>query len=206
MSIGVTDVLRVIVTWDMPQSTVAKIVYHYLVTTGTTATEAEFIAAAIALFETAWALIDDRVADNVTGSTMAIQKYDFVNHQWDGIEEDVLEASDGISAAQMLSHGDAGLIKILTQSARRQCRKYLPGLTEDALTDGILSVATVVDLALFGSALDANLLAGDITALYGSFNTDVESVLYETFSQRLGTVIGEAVPAYQRRRRPGTGI
>lgn len=206
MTIGVSDVVRCIATFNMPESTISQLVYHFIGNTGTTATDAEMVTAALAHFQAAWTNIDNRVSDQVQGDILEVQKYDFVLHQWDGIGQATFTAADGLSTADMLAHGTCGLVKILTVAARRQCRKYVPGLTETELTDGLFSTATVVDLALFGSALDQNLIAGGLTSLFCSFNTDSTSVLYETASTRLGAVTATNLPAYQRRRRPGTGI
>lgn len=200
------DILRVVAEWDMPDGTIAQLVYHFLQTDGGATSTAQFLVAVEAALVLAWDQIEDHVADVVLGSRIGIALYDFVNHQFDGQEDGPLDDCDGTIATEMLPHGAAGLVKIFTGAARRQARKYVPGMLEAECINGSLTAAAVTALALFAADLDDDVASGGATFSFCTFNVDETSILYETASEANGTVQGESIVAYQRRRRPGTGI
>jgi len=82
----------------------------------------------------------------------------------------------------------------------------MPGYWEGSCANGVLSAVPLSNLALYAAALDNDVVAGPLTLEFGTFNTAPLSPLFETFSAATGSVQAEAVIAYQRRRKPGTGI
>lgn len=206
MTVAVNDIIRVVAEWDIPDGTIAQLVWHMHGASGASATDAVVGAAVLAALEAAWLNIDQDVSDTVTGSLIEIYRRDLVNHRWDGIDSRPITAADGTDASSMISHGAAGLFKIFTSLSRRQGRKYLMGMTEGKQDDGTLNPAPLTNLALFAAALDNPVTAGALTLNYGNFNTDPSSPFYETFATASGAVQAEGILAYQRRRRPGTGI
>jgi len=206
VAVDVGDVIRVVAEWEVPGSTIAQMVYHYRGSSGASVTPATLATAVEAQLTTSWANIANHVADTVLGTIITLYQWDFTNHQWDGIAEVAMTGIDGTAVAQMLPHGAAALCKISTALPRRQCRKYVMGMEEGTQDEGVWSGTALTNLALFAAALDSNLTAGALTLNFGAFNTEEASPLYETFSAASGTVEAEAIVAYQRRRRPGTGI
>ena len=206
MTVAVGDYIRVVAEWDIPDGTIAQLVYHFHGATGSPATDTVVGGAVLAALHAAWLQIEDYVSDLVTGAELEVYLRDVANHQWDGIYTGVLTAADGADVTPMISHGAAGLVKIFTYAARRQGRKYLMGLTEGDNDDGSLVGAVTTALALFAADLDDPVTAGALTLNYGNYNTDPLSPLYETFATASQTVQAESIIAYQRRRRPGTGI
>lgn len=202
----VDDVIRIAATWDIPDGTIAQLVYHYIMTEGGPISSAAVILQVIAKLVAAWDDIEADISDLYTGSTISLAVYDFVLHQFDGADVNPLAGADGTDVGDPLPHGDAGLVKIFTESARRQARKYVPGLVEDVVTAGTISAPALVNLALFGSQLDDDVITGGATLKFGTFSQDEASPLYETFSLGIGSAASEGIVAYQRRRRPGTGI
>ncbi len=206
MTVGVGDVVRVVAEWDIPDGTIAQLVYHYLGVSGTTATDAQMATQVEIRLGTAWVQIAADIANSVLGSTIELYLWDFALNRWDGIATVQSIGQDGTSVTDMLAHGAAGLVKMFTSASRRQARKYVMGLTEGVVTDGTIGVAPLGRLALFAADLDNDIVAGGLTASFGTFNTEPTSPLYETFSVTSGANQAEAIIAYQRRRRPGTGI
>lgn len=206
MTVAVGDVVRCVAEWDVPGGTIAQLVYHYLGVSGTTATEAQVGTAVEAALDLAWDHIAARVSDLVLGSTIEGLVWDFVLNQWDGVFTVALVGADGSSADDMMPQGVAGLIKLFTVANRRQARKYIPGLAESQIDDGVIAAAALSDMALFAADFDDDIVAGGLTLSYGTFNTDPASPLFETFSVSSGAVLAEGIAAYQRRRKPGTGI
>lgn len=206
MTIAVGDVIRIVAEWDIPDGTIAQLVYHVFGDFGTTGTDAQMLTAAEGALQTAWANIAANVADSVLGADLEAYKWDFTLNRWDGLGSIPMIGIDGTNVNQMLPHGAAGLVKINTEALRRQARKYVPGLAEDTQDEGTISGAVVTNLALFGLDLDDAFLVGGLTVGFCTFNTDPLSPLFETYSEASGTAGAEAIVAYQRRRRPGTGI
>lgn len=206
MPVTVNDVVRIVGEWDVPESTVAQLVYHYIGVSAGPASDAEILAAVETELNLSFAFIAARVSNQVLGSTLSIFKWDFALNRWDGLGQVPLIGADGTSADHMLPHGDAGLVKIFTGALRRQARKYVPGLIEGTQQDGLIAAAVLTDLGLFAADLDDRIQAGALFLDFCTFNTDPLSPLFETASIANGTVQAEAIVAYQRRRRPGTGI
>lgn len=204
--IDLNDVLRVVAEWDAPEGTVAQLVWHYLVTSGNNDDPQDVLDDIITSLNAAWANIEAYVSIDYLGSTIELFKYDMGNHQWDGVAADIMAAVDGGSGVDMVPHGAAGLVKMFTTAARRQARKYLFGIIETMTLNGNWTAAVVTALALFAADLDDQVAAPLTTLTFGTFNVDDTSPLYETFSPTNQVVQAEALPAYQRRRRPGTGI
>lgn len=206
MSVDVGDVVRVVAQWAMPESTIAQMVYHYIGASGSSVADVTLANAIEGQLTTAWVNIEDVISDEVVGENLELFKWDFANHQWDGLTVTPMVGIDGANVTDLSAHGVAALVKIMTAKNRRQARKYVPGIIEATITDGVIAPATVTDLALFGAALDSDLTAGSLTLDFGVFSTDPLSPWYETFSAAIQTVQASGNPAYQRRRRPGTGI
>jgi len=201
----VGDVLRVVAEWDGPGGMLAQMVYHYRGKSGVSATAAVVGAAVLAAMQLAWTQIDEEIDNELIATTQELLQWDFTLNRWDGIDSRPYTALDGLVIGEMFPHGSAGLVKIFTVAARRQSRKYIPGILKGSLFNGSITAATVTKMALFGAALDVDVVAGGLTLEYGTFNTAPLSPLFETFSQASGAVQAEAVTAYQRRRKPGTG-
>lgn len=206
MTVGVGDVVRVVAEWDIPDGTIAQLVYHFLGVSGTTATDAQMATAIESALTTAWAHIKAHISDEVTGSTLEFYLWDFILNRWDGIATVQSIGQDGDSVGEMLPHGAAALVKMFTDAARRQARKYIMGIQEGVCIDGTLTAGALTSLALFAADLDNDVVAGGLTSSFGTFNTDPASPLFETFAVSAGANVAEGIMAYQRRRRPGTGI
>lgn len=206
MTVGVGDVVRIVAEWDIPDGTIAQLVYHYLGASGTTATDAQVAIAAETALDLAWANVEAKISDTYLGSLLQVLKWDFALNRWDGISSTPMIGIDGTNAVVAVAHGAAGLIKLFTAAARRQARKYVPGISRLEVVGGTIVAATVTDLALFAADLDDDLVAGGLTLEFGTFNSEPTSPLFETFSSASGSVQAEAIVGYQRRRRPGTGI
>jgi len=195
LTVLLNDVVRVVAEWDIPDGTIAQLVYHYLVTAGTSATDLAVLGAIITQLELAWVEIDQDVNVAVLGSTLDISVWDFTLNQWDGKAQGVLLSADGTDVTNMLPHGAAALVKMFTVSLRRQARKYVMGFTETGHSAGTFDAPTLTALALFGNALNNNVTAGALTLEFGTFNTDDTSALFETFSINSGAVQAEAIVA-----------
>lgn len=206
MSVDVGDVVRVVAEWDGPGGMLAQMVYHLKGKSGTAETASVVAAAALAAHQAAWLNIDNDLDSELAATVQELLQWDFTLNRWDGVDTRPFTALDGLTIGDMQAHGVAGLVKIFTVAARRQGRKYIPGYIEGNVGNGILDGPTLTNLALYAAALDNDVVAGALTLEFGTFNTEPTSPIFETFSAASGAVQAEAVVAYQRRRKPGTGI
>lgn len=206
MAVDVGDVVRVVAEWDGPGGMLAQMVYHLRGKSGTPETAAVVGAAALAAHQTAWLNIDNQLDSELIATVQELLQWDFALNRWDGIDTRPFTALDGLTIGELSAHGAAGLVKIFTAAARRQARKYIPGILETSVGNGIISGAALTNMALYAADLDDDVTAGALVLEMGTFNTEPLSPLFETFSAASGTVQAEAVYAYQRRRKPGTGI
>lgn len=206
MAVVPGDVLRTVVTYALPGGSTAQLVWHYLCSAGSSATPAQCGITIAAAYAAAWNQVKAHIATNVTSELLELYQYDFTLHRFDGIYTAVLAGADGTGSGESSPHGAAGLGKIITDVARRQARKYLFGFIEGSSGDGNLIATAATAFGLFLADLDASLAPGGVALDFGTFNVDDASPLYESFSSAVGSTIAETVMAYQRRRRPGTGI
>lgn len=206
MTVDVGDVVRVVAEWDGPGGMLAQMVYHLRGKSGTPETAAVVGAAALAAHEAAWLNIDNDLDSELAATVQELLQWDFALNRWDGIDTRPFVNLDGVTIGDLTAHGVAGLVKIFTAAARRQARKYIPGYIETVIGNGVLTGGALSNLALYAAALDNDVTAGALVLEFGTFNTEPTSPLFETFSAATGAVQAEGVVAYQRRRKPGTGI
>lgn len=206
MSIDLGDVVRVVAEWDGPGGMLAQMVYHLRAKVGTSEAATVVAAAVLAAHQAAWLNIDNDLDSELLATVQEMLQWDFVLNRWDGVDTRPFTALDGLTVGDLQAHGVAGLVKVFTATARRQARKYIPGYIETVVGNGVLTGPALTNLALYAAALDNDVVGGTMTMEFGTFNTDPASPLFETFSAATGSVQAEGVVAYQRRRKPGTGI
>ena len=204
--IDLNDVVRVVADWDGPNGAYSQLVWHYLVTAGNNEDPADVLDDIVTNFEAAWANIASVVSDAWASGSISLLQRDTSLHQWDGVAQTTSANLDGGSASDGIPPGAAALVKIFTQSARRQARKYVMGILEGSVTNGLLLASPMVALGLFVADLVDDVTSGTETLVMGTYNTIPTSVLYESFSENDDRAAVEAVIAYPRRRRPGTGV
>lgn len=200
------DVIRMIMTWNFGTESVAKIVWHYFVDVAGTATFTAWLDHIHTQLQTAWANIDGYITSDLSGSTLEMLRWDFANNRWDGLVAKGATGMAGSNGGDYAAHGNAVLVKIFTELARRQSRKYIPGIVEANVTGGFLDSLPLAAMVDFADDLDTPLALTGGAIQYCTFNTTPASPLFETASMALGSVGAEATGSYQRRRKPGVGL
>lgn len=203
----VGDILRMTMSIDMPAAVVAQLVFHWKVATGS---ETDYAAIGLALetrLQTAFDDITANIAAAVTGSEVSLAEWDFVDNEWDGKDTQATTGYTGLEAVtEMLPHGDALLMRFITEELRRQGRKFLPGLTEAGSEAGSWSSGVITNALLAAGTLNNVVTAGGLTADPCTFNDTPLSARFETASLFTPTALVNTFVSYQRRRRPGVGI
>ena len=102
---------------------------------------------------------------------------------------------------EMLPHGVSALVRAYTTRAKTIGRKYLPAFCEDAQEDGSWVAGAITNLTAYSVdwgdiiEMDANNFLRPAIYSYG------QAYVFEL----TGDFVVSAIPAYQRRRRPGSG-
>jgi len=200
------DVARMVLTGSAPLSSVFQNVFHWKQVSGTSIADNDALGDFIGQFTTAFLNIDQNISTGYAWHTGEMYLWDFTNHQWNGVSSVSFTPVAGTLVGDAVAHGVAVLGKFLTQSLRRQGRTFVPGWGEAYNTNGAVQAARLAEFVLYLQDLDDILSPAGGTLQMGTFNVDPLSPYYETFSPVTGSVIGNDIMAYQRRRKPGVGL
>lgn len=205
-TLNVGDVLEVVQTWDTPLVSVAQNVWHLLMASGAGADSDDVLAAVLTQQQVAFAEVADGISDEFEAVLLELRKWDFALNRFDGVGSLAMSSMVGLSAADYLPHGVAALGRIVTETARRQGRTFVPGMDDNKVVNGILTATfegSMVDyLAIFDT--DIGVTGGLFN--WCTFNVNALSPLFETTSVAIQTVIANSLPSYLGKRKPGVGL
>ena len=198
MTVG--EILRVTINFSSPASSVANLVLHWVLaggSSGDAGVKTEVEDWLINTFLEEWAVFAD---DTCTADTADL---DIVNG--DGtVARDlgtIMLDVPGDAANEIVPAAVAAFIMGDTDSPKTRGRKFFPFLAENYITDGYLSAAAMVQLALLFALYVNDLdLPGAATLSPG-----VVSRVTESFVGFNGGGAITDIPAYQRRRKPNVG-
>ena len=202
----VNDILRATLNFNIGGNSVGNLVHHFRVTVGT---ETDYIAIATAIetaLEAAYEDIETDMSDDVDPISLELSEWDFTGNEWDGKASVTATVPDGSSALDPVPEGIAYLIRFPTDELRRQARKFIPGVHEDAISGSALAGTVITKLITVGALLNNDVTAGALTLRPCTFNDTPASARFETSSDFSTTSIVNTNVAYQRRRQPGAGI
>lgn len=198
MTASQNDVVRITAVMEIPIVGVIENVYHVRITSAGPIDDTDLQDAAAEFLEDIYTEINSRISDEQLYNSINI--FNYTNQQVFGsISWPSLTA--GLNTGDLLAPGVSALAIGRTGVSRRVGRKYFGVFTEDSITDGFFSAATIVDIA------DAAEIAyGPYTATNG---VEFEGGVYDRVNIIFRTILDVTAtgnPAYQRRRRQGTGI
>lgn len=204
LSIG--DVVQIIQTWDTPTESVAQNVWHLLMASGAGADSDDVLAAVRTQQQTAFAEIAGRISDEYEAVLLEARVWDFANDRFDGVGSLPLTSMVGGTTVDPQANQMAGLGRIVTETARRQGRTFVPGIAEDAITLGILNSAAEGDLADYCAIFDTDISVTGGLFNWCTFNVDPTSPVFETTSVAVQTVIANSIPSSLGSRKVGVGL
>lgn len=205
-TLNIGDVLEVVQTWDTPLASVAQNVWHLEMVSGAGADSDDVLPAVLTQQQVAFAVIDNSLNNQFEVVLLELRLWDFTLHRYDGIGAIAATAMVGLSAIDYEPHGVAALGRILTEFSRRQGRTFLPGLSENAIDEGILTVGVEAAFAGYLAAFDTDIGVTGGNFSWCTFNTEPLSPVFETTSVAIQTVIANALPSYLGKRKPGVGL
>lgn len=206
MSIDAGDILRIVAKWSTNEGQVLNSVWHYNVASGAALIASDIIDAINANYITAFLNVDQHINNAYQIDEWDLLQWDAVLNRFDGVLTQAASGIVGTSVSSPVPPGVGMLGRVVTDSARRQGRHNIAGVSEGVTNTSELSAAAEADLALFMLQFDATLAPTGGSITWCTWNTDVTSPIFESFSPASGTAIANTLMGYQRTRKPGIGI
>lgn len=194
------EILRVVCRYSAPNSS-EMLCVHWYQYTGAGDTDADVLTVVDNFFTGDW---------GVDWANFASQDFDFDEIELDVINTDgtvkrnIGSAPIGVAgsvAADMEPSGVCALLTADTQFPLQRGRKYVPGVDEVGVVDGLLNAARIATLAL----LTIEYLDQISGILAGQLDPGLLSRTLMTFVPFISSGAVTDVPAYQRRRKPNVG-
>lgn len=203
MSLIEGDILRVVASLLFPDDVIMQNVFHIVLTTiNGTGSESEVGDDMVAYIEDIYAEIEGNISDEIDADELKIYVYDPIDDDFDEvISEPFTDSYAG--SPDFLPHGVAGLILIRTLDPDVSGKKYFGGFGEGSQLSGEWGAGTIVNLGAAGIALASQYTDPTSGNVY---TPGVWSVKETNFFPANNTIVVNATPAYQRRRKPGVGI
>lgn len=202
MSITDGTILRVVVSCLWTDGNLVQNIFNAVVTGGGSPwDDADIVADALAWANDLYANLTTFVTDEMDGSQVQVYEYDPVDDDWD----EVGSASftwDPNQAGDYLPRGVAALLNVKTTDADVSGKKYVAGICDTHLTDGLWTSTVLAGLLAFGIDWYTGFAGGTSGA---TWTPGIWSVVGTVFKAAVSTLIIPTIPAYQRRRKRGIG-
>ena len=105
--------------------------------------------------------------------------------------------SVGVTAAAV-----SAFLLLRTAAVKSRATKYIPGLSENVIDNGVLTAAGIVASTILAVIWQQNI---DIDVVFNAMRPGLLSLGSAVFREFTGGGFAEDVPAYQKRRKPGVG-
>jgi len=201
MSITSGTILRIVASLAFPDSVIAQNVFYAVLTGAGPWDEDDIVSDAIDYMDIVFGAWDAMASDDVDLDLVQVYEYDPVDEDWDEVGSGAGGVTGQVSGDR-LPHGVAAYTQAKTTDPDVSAAKYWTGFCEVSQANGVWAAGTLTDLGLTAAAW----IAGDTGSASGAvFEAGVWSVKNENFYAFNGNLVVNAIPAYQRRRKPGVG-
>ena len=129
-TLQVGAVIECVMTWDTPLASLAQNVWHYVMTSGADASSSGLLTSIDTMMQVAFGEIDLGIHEDFEAVLLEIREWDFINNRFDGIGSLALAGIVGLNAGDYEPHGVAALGRVITETARRQGRTFIPGMAD----------------------------------------------------------------------------
>lgn len=203
MAVADGAILRVVASLLFPENVIAQNVFYCVFAdTGTSDDEDDVVDDLATWVEDMYDHFNTVIADTVDLTGIKVYNYDVIDDDWDEVGDAVLSDSFG-SGSDILVHGVAMVIHAKTTDPDVQAAKFIGGFSEPNTEDGLFVASALVTGVNFAVEW-STAFVGAITG--AQFGPGVWSVKNQNFFLFSGTEVINAIPGYQRRRKPGVGI
>lgn len=142
------------------------------------------------------------LSNEIDGNEVVVYSYDTVHDDWDEVGSQAW-VFNPTNVGEQLPRGVAGLVRLWTYDADVQGKKYVPGLCETSLDDGLFNAPLIAAMLAFAADWFTPFVGATSG---GTFTPGVWSVVGTVFRQALDHFATSTIPAYQRRRKRTVGI
>lgn len=203
MTVAENDILRIVASMLWTDGNVNQNVFNCKVAGGSPPyADTDIADDAEDWLDNMYANIVASCSDELDGNEVLVYKYDAVGDDWDEVQSQSW-IWDPTSAVDQLPRGVAALIRLWTTDPDVQGKKYLPGFTEGAVVDGLISAGNLTNMLAFA----ADWYLPFVGAASGAtFTPGIWSVVGKVLKLGVDHVAASAIPAYQRRRKRTVGI
>lgn len=203
MAVADDSVLRVVASMLWTDGEVNQNVYNCLISGGGGPYVDQDVADDMEdWLDNMYANLTSSCSDALDGNETIVYKYDPVDADWDEVTSNAFTWNPS-AAVDQLPRGVALLVRLWTTDPDVQGKKYLPGLVETNVTDGLFSGAIITNALAFA----ADWYLPFVGAASGAtFTPGIWSVLNSLFWAGVNHIAVSAIPAYQRRRKNNVGI
>lgn len=203
MTVTAGDILRVVASALWTDGNINQNVFNADVTGGGGPwADEDIVADALAWVDNMYANATNSTSDELDGNEVTVYKYDAGDDDWDEVGSDAW-VWNPTQATDELPRGVAKLIRLWTTDPDVQGKKYLPGLTEAATVEGLITGADLVLMLAFAADWYLPFVGGTTGA---NWTPGIWSVAHTAFFAGVDHVAASGIAAYQRRRKRNVGI
>ena len=203
MTVMVGDILRVVATYTWADGNIMQNVFNAVIGSGGGPfTDGDIVDDAEAWMDNCYANITARVTSDVDGSQIQVYKYDSIDDDWDEVGTTSWTWNPSGGATGYLARGVAGLVTARTSNPDVQGKKYVGGLLQANVINGLLQGALLTDLLAFAADWITDFVGGTSGA---NWEPGVWSPTDTALYQMATSISASGIPSYQRRRKRGVG-
>lgn len=203
MSVDNGDVLRIVASLLWTDGNVNQNVYNVVMSgSGSPWDDEDIIDDAEDWLDDMYANLNGHQVNDIDGNEVIVYKYDPVGDDWDEVGSQGW-TYDPVQVNEELPRGVAALVRLWTTDADVQGKKYIGGISEGDLFDGLFGANLVTQLLAFAADWYLPFVGA---ASGGTFTPGVWSVVGKVFRAAVDHIATSTVPAYQRRRKRTVGI
>lgn len=203
MSVTDGTVLRVVVTMLWTDGNIMQNIFNAVVTGGGSPwADADIVEDAVSWAEDLFYNLTAGVSLFVDGSQVQVYNYDAIDDDWDEVGSQAFFWNPTNSQDE-IPRGVAALINLKTTDPDVSGKKYIGGMTDDQLEDGLWTAGALSNLASFAVDWYAGFVGTDSGA---DWAPGIWSTKDTVFKLAVSSVVIPSIPAYQRRRKRGVGV
>lgn len=203
MSVVAGDILRVVASQLWDDGNIVQNVFNCVVTGGGSPfDDSDIVDDCEDWLDNMYANLTTMISDELSGNSVIVYKYDAVDDDWDEVGSQSWSWAPS-NATDYVARGVAGLTRLWTSDPDVQGKKYIAGMVESSLTDGLIIVAALTQMLGFA----ADWYAPFVGATSGAtFTPGIWSVAGTVFKAAVDHIAASGIPAYQRRRKRNVGV
>lgn len=203
MTIAVGNILRVVASMGYADGAVMQNVYNAVIGgAGGPYDEADIVDDAVDWAEAMYAEVVGDMTEDLFSTQVQVYVYDPIDDDWDEVGSDTWSWAP-TDITKQLPRGNAALLVARTTDPDVNGKKYIPGLAEGSIGDGLINAPVVANLVSFGVEWLTQFVGGVSGA---TWDPGIWSPTRTNLFVMSGTLIVSNIVAYQRRRKRGVGI